>query len=82
MIYKVWADNETEDNAIEFNTHCESTAAEDWAELMDEGSSEFEIASGCSDTVWVENVASGARIKMVVFGEFTPTYTSYLANDE
>ena len=82
MIYKVWVDNEAEDNAIEFDTHGECEAAEEWAELMDEDSGEFEIASGCSDTVWVENVASGARVRLVVFGGFTPTYTSYLANDE
>jgi hypothetical protein len=81
MIYKVWADNETEDDAVEFNTPCESTAAEEWAELMDEASGVFEIARGCPDTVWVENVASGARIKLDVFGEFTPTYTAYLPDE-
>lgn len=82
MIYKVWADNETEEDAIEFTTHCEDAAVQDWAKLRDEGSGEYEIADGHQIKVWVLNTMSYRKTKLIVFGQFTPTYTSYLANDE
>jgi hypothetical protein len=82
MIYKVWADYETEEDALKFNTSFESTAVEEWAKLMDEDSGCFDIANGRPITVWVLNIGSGVKVKLVVFGQFTPTYTSYMANDE
>ena len=82
MIYKVWADYETEEDAIEFITFHESTAVEKWAKLMDEDSGYFDVANGCPIKVWVLNTVSYRKTKHIVFGQFTPTYTSYLANDE
>lgn len=82
MVYKVWADSETEEDAIEFTTHCEDAAAQDWAKLMDAGAGEYEIANGAPATVWVLNTMSYRKTKHIVFGGFTPSYTSYLVNDE
>jgi hypothetical protein len=82
MIYKVWADYETEEDALKFNTSFESTAVEEWAKLMDEDSGCFDIANGRPITVWVLNTVSYRKTKHIVFGQFTPTYTSYLVNDE
>ena len=82
MIFKVWADNETEEDAIEFTTYCEDAAAQDWAKLMDEDSGCFDVANGRPIKVWVLNTVSYRKTKHIVFGQFTPTYTSYLANDE
>ena len=82
MIFKVWADNETEEDAIGFTTYCEDAAAQDWAKLMDEDSGCFDVANGRSIMVWVLNTMSHRKTKLIVFGQFTPTYTSYLANDD
>ena len=82
MVYKVWADSETEEDAIEVTALCEGMAAQDWAKLMDEDSGYFDVANGCPIKVWVLNTVSYRKTKHIVFGQFTPTYTSYLANDE
>ena len=43
---------------------------------------QYEIANGAPVKVWVLNTVSYRKTKHIVFGQFTPTYTSYLANDE
>ena len=82
MIYKVWADSETEEDAIEVTAFCEGMAAQYWAKLRDEDSGVYEIADGHPIKVWVLNTVSYRMTKHIVFGQFTPTYTSYLAKDE
>ena len=82
MIYKAWADYETEEDAIEVTALCEGMAAEAWARSTDEDSGCFDVANGRQINVWVLNPMSYRKTKLIVFGQYTPTYTSYLANDD